>query len=181
MEKSVIYDYKTIRAKKDHEAMVVDAYHNLGWELISSSLAEGNIFYVNLSFKRNRKVANKMELLKIGEQVDVSLRNLEILDRTKKGAGVVSGISLGVAGALTFGGGLAMCLELSSSVGFIVGGVALGVAGIGIALVGWWASSIVKKRKLAKIQPIMESEYDKLGDLCEQAVKLLSDGDNNKD
>lgn len=62
-ENVVSFDYKTIKVKREMETMVSDAFAALGWELNNTSMAEGSPFYVNLSFKRDRKINNKIKLL----------------------------------------------------------------------------------------------------------------------
>lgn len=171
-EIAVTYDYKTVRVKRELETMLTDAYSNLGWEVTNTTLAEGSLSYVNVSFKRDRKIQNKMELNKIQEKVNNVLANIEKLQSKKKSAGVPEGVTVGCIGALAFGGGMSMCLTLSG-VAFMVGGIALGVVGIGIALLGWLTHNKIKRKKVSQIEPMLESEFDKLSDLCESAVKLI--------
>lgn len=171
-ENAVTYDYKTLKVKREMETIVCDAYENLGWELTSSSTAENSIFQVNLSFKRNRKIENKMELLKLQEKLDSCLMSIESLQAKKKSAGSAEAVTTGVAAALVFGGGMSMSFVLSG-VGYLVGGIVLGVAGIGLGFLAWLIYKKVKKKKLGKIQPLLESEFDKLSDICEQAGSLL--------
>jgi len=166
---AVTYDYRTIKVKREMEAMATDSYLNLGWELVGSSVSEGAIFSVNLSFKRDRKIANKQNLLKLQEQVDSNLLNIEVLQGKKKTAGLTPSLTTGIVGALTFGGGMSMVMTLSSTLGFLVGGIALGIVGMGICGLAWLVHSKVKKHKIAKINPILENEYNKLADICESA------------
>lgn len=175
MSVAITYDYKTIKVKKEFEHVAIDAYRNLGWELTTSSICEGNIFCINLSFKRNRKIENKMQLLKFGEQVDSIIKNIEILNNKKKSAGVTSGLTIGTVGALTFGGGMSMVLLNSASLGFLIGGIALGVVGAAVALSAYFISRRNKTKTLMQVQPMLESEYDKLADICEQSNSLLKD------
>lgn len=171
MENAVVYDYKTIRVKRSIETLVCDTYENLGWELTNTSSVEGSIFYVNLSFKRNRKTENKTELLKLQEKADSVIATIENLQSKKKTAGTGSSVGLGVVGALTFGGGMSMCMLLSG-VGYMLGGIALGIVGAGICALAYPLFKKVNKKKGDQIQPILESEYDKLADICEQGAKL---------
>lgn len=165
----ITYDYKTIRIKREMEAMAADAYENLGWELVGSSIADGAIFHVNLSFKRDRKIAEKQKLLTLQEKVDGILLNIETLQSKKKAAGVTPSITVGILGALTFGGGMAMVMELGAqAVGYMVGGIAIGVVGLGICALAWLVHKTVKRRKSAKITPILETEYNKLADACDE-------------
>lgn len=171
MENVVSYDYKTIKVKRGIETLICDTYENLGWELTNTSSVEGSIFYVNLSFKRDRKIKNKVELIKLQEKADNIVSNIDNLQNKKKNAGFVSALSTGIVGTLVFGGGLSMCLLLSG-VGYIIGGVALSLVGVGIGAVAYPIFKKLNKKKSNQIQPILESEYDKLADICEQALKL---------
>lgn len=172
-ENAITYDYKTIKVKREYETIVCDAYENLGWELTNTSASENSLFYINLSFKRNRKIENKMELTKLQEKVDNILANIENLQTKKKNAGVVEGISTDVVGALIFGGGMSMSMLNTASVGLLVGGIAVGIVGITVGLLGWLVFKKINKKKNTKIQPILESEFDKLADVCEQAHGLI--------
>ena len=54
----------------------------------------------------------------------------------------------------------------------MIGGIALGLVGAGICALAYPIFKKVNKKEETKIQPILESEYDKLSDVCEQAGKL---------
>ena len=173
-ENVVSFDYKTIKVKREMETMVSDAYTALGWEHNNTSMAEGSPFYVNLSFKRDRKINNKIKLLTLEKKLEEVLFNIETLQSKKKNGGVIAGISLGVLGALTFGGGMSMSLVLSG-VGYLIGGIALGIVGIGIGAIAYFVSKKVKAKTIGKVDPILESELDKLADICENANALINE------
>jgi hypothetical protein len=166
-ENAVTYDYRTIKVKREMETMAEDAYANLGWELTGSSIADGAIFHVNLSFKRDRKIEGKAKLLKQQEKADNILLNIESLQNAKRTAGNIPALSVGIAGALTLGGSMSMVMMLEG-VGFMAGGIALGLVGIGICLLALAVYKKVRKSKTARISPILESEFDKLADVCEE-------------
>lgn len=171
MENVTSYDYKTIKVKRNVEALVCDTYENLGWELTSTSSVEGSLFSINLSFKRDRKVANKVELLKLQEKADNVIATIDLLQNKKKSAGLMPALATGIVGCLTFGGGMSMTMLLKG-IGFIMGGVSLGLVGLGVCALAYPLFKKVNKKKVADIQPILESEYDKLADICEEAGKL---------
>lgn len=174
---AISYDYKTVRVKRELETMLTDAYQNLGWEVTNVSMAEGTLSHVNVSFKRDRKIKNKIELLKMQDKIDGTLLNIEKLQQKKKNAGVPEGITVGVIGALTFGGGMSMVTTLTG-IGFLIGGIALGVAGVGIGLLGWLVHNKIKAKKLKEIDPIIEIEFDKLAEYCEKANALMTEENN---
>ena len=165
----ITYDYKTVIVKREMESMTCDAYENLGWELVGSSVSAGTIFHVNLSFKRNRKIENKTNLLKLQEKVDTTLQNIEILQNKKRTAGSTPALATGLIGALTFGGGMSMVMVLGETIGFLIGGIALGLVGVGIGLFAWPIFKKIKRNSLIKLEPSLEDEYNKLADICEQA------------
>lgn len=171
MENAITYDYKTVKVKREIETLVCDTYENLGWELTNTSSVEGSIFYINLSFKRNRKIANKIELLKLQDKADNSIENIESLQRKKKNSGLAPAITTGTIGALTFGGGMSMCLVLSG-IGYMLGGIALGLVGAGICALAYPIFKKINKKKAQEIEPLLEAEFDKLSDICEEAAKL---------
>lgn len=174
MENTVlVYDYKTVKVSREMEVMVADTYKNLGYEQTGANVCEGSPFYVNLSFKRDRKIEHKAELVKLQEKIDAVLNNIELLQRKKKSAGTAEGVTTGVVGALTLGGGMSMVMTLEG-VGYLIGGIALGVVGLAVAISSYFIARSIRNKNIDKIQPILESEYDKLSDLCEQANNLIS-------
>ena len=170
-ENAVTYDYKTIKVKREVEALICDTYENLGWQLTNTSSSEGSLFYINLSFKRDRKIANKVELLKLQEKADNVINNIEYLQSKKKNAGMIFSLVFGIIAALVFGGGMSMCLVLSG-IGYMLGGIALGILGAGLCLLTYPLYKRINKKQSIAIQPLLESEFDKLSDICEEAVSL---------
>lgn len=170
-QQAIVFDYKTVRVKRETEAMLTDAYATLGWEVTSTMMADASLSQVNVSFKRDRKIAHKAELAVLQAKIDGCIVNIEKLIAAKKSAGLPEALTVGVLGALTFGGGMSMVMTLEG-IGFTIGGIALGVVGIGIGLLGWLVNVKVKKRRLKKLEPALEQEYDKFSDLCEQANEL---------
>lgn len=169
----VSYDYKTIRVRRQLEVMVADVYEALGWEMVGSSVSQGGIYHVNLSFKRDRKVANKTDLVKLQEKVDAIIINIEVLMSKKRWAGMSAGVTTGTVGALTLGGGMAMVMELGvDAAAWMIGGIALGVVGIGICFLGWLIGVKVKASKGNKLSTMLDQEYNKLADICDEAKKV---------
>lgn len=171
MEQAIVFDYKTVKVKRETETMLCDAYRTLGWEVTGTTMAEGSLSQVNVSFKRDRKLAHKIELNRLQLQIDESIRNIERLLAAKKSAGMPEAITLGVIGALTLGGGMSMVMVLEGA-GFFIGGIALGVVGIGIGLLGWLVHNRVKTKKVNQADPLIEEESQKFSELCEKAYEL---------
>lgn len=171
-EKAIVYDYKTVSVRREMEPMLIDTYENLGWEVINTTIQEGSLTHVNVSFKRDRKIKGKVSLTKIQNKVDITLSNLNRINLSKQRAGVIEGLTVGICGTLIFGGGMSMCMCLQG-VGFMISGIALGVVGVGVALLGWLTHNKCRNKKLAKLEPILDDELNKLSDLCEEGHNIL--------
>jgi hypothetical protein len=174
----VVYDYKTIRVDRSMETVAQDAYIAMGWAPTGAGLGDGAIFNVNLSFKRDRNIRGKQNLLKIQEQIDLVLSNIDIMQKVKKRAGNITAWTAGAVGALILGGSINMLFTPTESLLFnnfplFAGGVALGAAGFGICCLGWYLHGKIKRSKAAKITPLIEAEYDELADLITEAYKCL--------
>lgn len=163
------YDYKTVRVRRETESMLCDSYSVLGWEVVNTTLASGTLTHVNVSFKRDRKIKNKSELLKLQSRIDSTILNIEKMQVAQKNAGVPEAITVGTIGTLTLGGGMSMVMTLSGVLYTIVGSV-IGVVGIGIGLLGWLTYNKVHTKKLTKLEPLIETEFSKLSDLCDEAI-----------
>ena len=155
------------------EAMTTDAYNNLGWEVTSTTMADMNLNYVNISLKRDRKVKDKQELIKLQSKIDKALYDIEKLQKQMKMAGRCESLSVGVVGALTFGGGMSMTMLLSGTA-FLVGGIALGCIGVGISLLAYKVYKKIQDKKLVVLEPKHQTELDKLSSLCEEANALIA-------
>lgn len=169
--KAASYDYKTVRVKRETEVLLSDAYSALGWEVVNTTIDGGTLTHVNVSFKRDRKVPQKTELLRLQSKVDSSIASIERLQTAKKNAGIPEAITVGTLGVITLGGGLSMVMVLGGMMYTLIGS-AIGVAGIGIGLLGGLVHSKINKLKLAEIEPALESEFARLSDLCDEAVAL---------
>lgn len=169
-EQVITYDYKTIKVKRDMENVVCDSYQVLGWELTSASVAEGAPTCVNLAFRRNRKIENKAQLLKMQERIDNSISNIELLQKSKKSAGWAQGITLGIIGTLVMGGGMSLVMTLGGSVGISLG-IILGVAGIGIIILSHFLRKYLHRKTSLKLNPIIDTEFDKLAEHCEKCAE----------
>lgn len=151
--------------------MLTDAYATLGWEVTATTMADVSLRYVNVSFKRDRKIEHKNELNVLQAKLDASIANIEKLSAAKKNAGLPQALTMGTIGALTLGGGMSMVMTLGG-VGFMAGGIALGVVGIAVGLLGWPVHSKIKKKALTKLDPLTEEEYKKFSAVCEEAARL---------
>ena len=171
-EKKVItYEYRTLRVSRTMEAMWTDAYENLGWQVTNVSLSNPALSSVEINLKRDRKIKNKEKLIALQEKINLCLQRIERLNQAKKNAGQVEGLTTGVAASLTLGGGLSLIMTVGGVVGIACGTV-LGVIGVGVGILAYYIYKKQREKKLKKLDPQLEAEFDKLSELCEEANGL---------
>lgn len=170
-EQIVTYDYKTIKVRRDMENVASDSYRVLGWELTSSSVAEGAPTYVNLSFRRDRKIENKPQLIRLQDKIDVALSNIELLKKSEKSAGWAQAVITGILGTLIMGGGMSLIMTIGG-IAATIAGVVLGIAGIGVVILSHFLRKYLNRRTTLKLNPIIDLEYDKLAEACEKCAEV---------
>lgn len=165
------YDYVTIETNEKFAIEYVDCYEALGFELVKSERSIA--LKTALTFKRNRKIQNKEQLKKIQIKLDEALKNMNSLEAKKTGLPTGAAVGLGVAGTLTLGGGMCLCL-LNTAIGAIIGGAAVGLVGFGIMGLGYLAYKKLRAKRTAQINPLIDSKRDEISELCEEAQKYLN-------
>lgn len=168
-EQIIVYDYKTIKVRRDIENVAEDSYKVLGWELTSSSVAEGAPTYVNLSFRRDRKIENKAQLIKQQEKIDMALSNIELLKKSQSSAGWAQSVTTGILGTLILGGGMSLIMTIGE-IGATIAGVVMGIAGIGVVILSHFLRKHINRKTSLKLNPIINLEYDKLAEACEHCA-----------
>ncbi len=138
----VSYEYRTKTVKAKDQTKAIDMYEAFGWEVTATTptFTDG----VTLSLKRDRKQKHKQELTKLERQAEDVFTTINGLHRAKtQGASVFSYI-FGCIAALMLGGGMSLVMLTENSIPALVGGIALGVAGIALCGINYF---IYKKNR----------------------------------
>ena len=177
MEKVITYEYTTISVKKEQEPIYIDTYGCLGWELVDAEISGNPREFLNskLSFKRDRKINNKLALNRIQREMDSKFRNIEKFESQKYLK----------ASANAYGIGMIACVFLALSVFMITGFLSLGTltmplqiisGGIGVLLCipPYFVYTNTIALKTEQLQPLIEEEYDDISEKCEEAALLIN-------
>lgn len=170
-----VYDYKIIRTTREMEVLTSDSYANLGYNLISSKIPDSSMFYVELSFKRNREIGKNIEMTKIERKLDASLNQIKILERKRKNAGMIPGLSVGTIGLIIMVVGILLCFLVDpTNIGWIIGGAIIAVVGLAVGLSGFLVHHVIQRNTQDGINQKIESETDKLAEACEAGAKIVA-------
>lgn len=164
------YDYKTVTVDSAWASMLLDGYESLGWisdEKIAPPKAGGT---VTLHLKRNRKIANKMELTRLQQNFEACLAEIESLEKSKTLSATVSSVATGLAGTVF------MALATFAVTGNppqVVLCVLFAIPGV----IGWGLPCFIYKKLVQKrtkvVAPLIESKYDEVYELCQKGSRLL--------
>lgn len=164
------YEYKEVTVKREMETLYVDSYPNFGWILEGRTSGIPDIINVNLKFKRDRKIRNKVELTRLQRQFESSADEIERLERSKFVGASTAAYIIGVVGTAFMAGSVFSYLG-----GMLLLSVILAIP----AFVGWiipyFCYLRILKRKTEKVSPLIDQQYDKLYEVCEKAHTLLGE------
>lgn len=178
----IAYEYLSINVKSDKEPLYIDCYENFGWILINNTaLVDKEDYYINnsninnnklinIKFKRDRRIKNKVKLLSLQRKMEFSLKELEKLERYPSAIGCVYAMIIGVIGTIF----LALSVfSITSSNPFNILGIISGIIG----LIGWVLPYFIYRRvrgsKEKEVTSSIEEQYNTIYDSCEQAKKLI--------
>lgn len=162
------YEYHSITAPREMESVYTDGYENFGWtreEAAASPLGSGT---VNMKFKRDRKIRNKMELTRLQRQFEACVNEIVTMEKSKTARATVTAFTIGILGCVFLGGA-----TFSYLAGMLPLMVILAIPGfLGWILPYFCYRSILAKRGAA-IAPLIEKKQDEIYDVCEKANHLL--------
>ena len=176
----VAYEYMSINVKSDKEPLYVDCYENFGWELINNTaLVDRDDYFinnstnfnklVNLKFKRDRKIKNKLQLMNLQGKMEMALEEINRLEKQPETLGIIWALIIGLIGTIFMAGSV---FSVTATRPLYVLCVIFGFFGfIGWGL-GYYMYLRVKKDKKSENTGLIEEQYNTLYDCCEQAKKL---------
>lgn len=159
------YEYKQVLVPRKLASIYADYYPFFGWELQDTS--QYHATSVSLTFKRNRKIKNKVEINSCQRQFEDSVSTISNLENSKTTRASIIAFTLGILGTVF------MALATFSYLyGLIVACVILAIPGF-----AGWALSYVFYRKTIKkrtavVEPQIDREFETLYSSCEKAHAL---------
>ena len=85
--------------------------------------------------------------------------------------------TFGSCSALLLGGGMSLTMLVTDSLPAMIGGIALGIAGIALCALNYLFYRRLAAKKTEKLLPLEEENGEKLAVVCEQAHELAANGE----
>lgn len=178
----VAYEYLSLNVKSEKEPLYIDCYENFGWILINNTpLVDKEDYYinnsnvnnnklVNLKFKRDRKIKNKIKLQSLQRKLEVALKELEKLEREPVIEGATYSMIVGVIGTIFMA---LSVFAITANNPFIIAGILCGIVGIVGWVIPYFIFLKIKGNKTKENTVLIEEQYNTIYDSCEQAKKLI--------
>ena len=168
------YEYKEVTVLRDMESLYADGYENFGWQLegvTSIPIIGAGASSVTMKFKRDRKILNKAELTRLQRQFDACVSEITKMEQSKGSKASIVAVTVGVIGTALMAG---------SVFAYLGGLIFLCIVAAIPAFAGWilpyFLYNATYKKKTAVVDPLIESKYDEIYDVCEKANSLLGHG-----
>lgn len=178
----VAYEYLSLNVKSEKEPLYIDCYENFGWILTNNTaLVDNEDYYinnsninnnklVNLKFKRDRRIKNKVVLLSLQRKLENAFKELESLEKEPGVLGTVWAMVIGVIGTVF----LALSVfSITATDPLYIPCIICGAIG----LIGWtlpyFVYKKIKNKKTQENVTLIEEQYNAIYDSCEQARKLI--------
>ena len=163
------YEYKSITIKRSSADLFADSYPSFGWTLEGTSTPLGGMNSVTMRFKRDRKIKNKMELIRLQRQFEAQVAEVEGLESSKGLGASILAYVVGITGTAFMAG---------SVFAFLAGMLPLCIIFAIPGFIGWAISYFcyvsIRKKKTERVTPIIDSKYDEIYEVCERANSILA-------
>ncbi len=169
------YDYKEVEAERKMIPFLRDGYENFGWE--TEERLEKNHHTPNqnskavLQMKRNRKIMNKPELLRLQSHFENCVQDVELLEKSKGNKATMAALIAGVLGTSFIAGSV---FAVTAEQPLYPLTIILAIPGF----IGWILPYFLYKRIREKqtdvVNPLIEKKYDEIYEICEKGNKLLN-------
>ncbi len=166
-------DYMTVEVERQDAAERMDSYEALGWQLIDSRDTGFSMGHVSLNFKRDRKIRNKTQLVRLQNKLDDAFESMRLLETQKGKSSSAFGISFGTVSTLIFGGGMCLCLLNPASLPLMIAGCAIGALGIALCGANFPICKKLRRSAEGKLNPLIAKKREEAASICEEAQRYL--------
>lgn len=174
------YEYKEVVVSPKMERMFSDGYSNFGWKQDYSAFSAmrldnlvstfQNFGSVIMTFKRDRKIHNKMEVTRLQRQFESCVSEIEKLERSIVITSSAAAYGIGILGIA-----LLASAVLSYLSGMLVLSILLSIPALIGCIIPYPCYIAIIKKKAIHVEPLIDQKYDEIYEVCEKASALLAD------
>ncbi|MEA4873891.1 hypothetical protein [Anaerorhabdus sp.] len=164
------YEYKSMIINPEMESLYIDGYHNFGW-ILESSLPNSLKGGLAIKFKRDRKIRNKAELIRLSRQFDACVEEVNELERSKTIMPTITAFTIGLIGCVCMAISVFAITAVTPN---IIVSIIAAIPGFIFWILPYFCYSLLKSKQINKINPLIDKKYDEIYEVCEKANGLLT-------
>ena len=169
MNSFIGYEYKDVTVRRDMEALYADSFPSFGWQPEGRTVSLSPVTTVTLKFKRNRRIANKAELTRLQREFERHISELEKLEDSKMTVPSAAAYAVGIIGTALMAGSV---FAITAANPIIPLSIVLAVPGFTGWVLPYFLFNRLKQKKTSEAMPLIDSKYDAIYELCDEACRL---------
>ncbi len=164
------YEYKELNVKEDMASFYLDCYENFGWQEDENFPHSKNGDSVTLKLKRNRKIANKVELTRLQHHFEADMQDIIYFENAKIRLATVVALVIGMIGTGCMAGSV---FAVTAEPPVIWLCILLAIPAFAGWILPYFVYKKVKEEKTKKVTPYIEEKKEEIYEICEKGHSLL--------
>ena len=164
------YDYMKTVVDEKFCSQYIDSYQKFGWKIDENMQPYKNMGKVILYMKRSRNIINKVELTRLQRHYEHCMDEINTLESSKNSVPTMVAISCGVLGCVFISGSVFAVTHTPPMIWLMI---LLAIPGFFLWGAAYFSYKIVGKKRLEKVNPLIDAKYDEAYEICEKAVRLI--------
>ena len=164
------YEYKELTAPGEKFSLYLDGYENFGWEIDKNAPQRRQNGMITVTLKRDRRIINKAELTRLQRNFDACAKEIEALECSKTTGPLMLALTVGLIGTAFMA---ASVFAVAAQPPHVIACILFAIP----AFAGWIAPFFLYRsclrRKIARIDPLIEEKLEEAYHLCERGHQLL--------
>lgn len=174
-KKFTAYDYKEIEADRNMIPFLRDGYENFGWE--TQECEEKNKIHssqkqkVVLQMKRNRKIMNKVELVRLQSHFEACIKDVKALEKSRESKATMVSLAVGILGTGFMAGSV---FAVTAQPPLVILSIILAIPGFMGWILPYFLYKKIREKQTQIMNSLIEKKYDEIYEICEKGNKLLN-------
>lgn len=170
MKPYIGYEYKQVTVPRAALSQYLDGYESFGWQQDDRRPPSAGGRRVTLYLKRDRKIANKMELTRLQRHFEACMAQIDGLQRAPAQTAALWALVVGLVGTAFLAGSVFAVTHQPPQYFWMT---VLAVPGV----VGWAAPCRLYpwmlRRQQVRVSPLLEAQWEEVDRLCAKGQGLL--------
>jgi len=164
-----VFDYQQVNVEERLCSQYIDGYEKFGWKMDENMPSEKSRGRITLYMKRNRHIMNKVELTRLQQHYEACMEEISTLEDSKKSVPALVSLTCGLTGC-GFMAGSVFAVTAQTPIVWLT--IILAIPGFLLWAASYFCYQTVKKWRIKKVNPLIDSKYDEAYEVCEKAFRL---------